>query len=119
MKRGFSLIEVILSLAILILGLVGVILLFPVGFRASRDASLFSEAAVIAQSHLEEIKAIGYKNIQVKEGEEKGLKWQISFEEVNPDGIRDSSKLHKAVVTISWRQRGIERKNTFTTMVSE
>ena len=36
---GFSLIEVILALAILILGLVGVIVLFPVGLRASRQAS--------------------------------------------------------------------------------
>jgi uncharacterized protein (TIGR02598 family) len=119
MMRGFSLIEVILALAILILGLVGVIVLFPVGLRASRQASVLSEETLLAQSHLEEIKTLGYDRITTTEGTHKNFKWQIAFEEMTPEGVNDSSGLRKAVVTITWSQGGQEKKDSFVTMVAK
>ncbi len=119
MKGGFSLIEVILALAILILGLVGVIALFPVGLRASRQASVLSEETLLAQSHLEEIKTLGYDKIDPKEGTYKNFKWQIAFEETAPEGIADPSGLRKAIVTVTWNQGGQEKKDSFVTMVAK
>ena len=116
---GFSLIEVILALAILIIGLVGVIVLFPVGLRASRQASVLSEETLLAQSHLEEIKTLGYEKIDTKEGTYKNFKWQIAFEEIAPEGVNDSSGLRKAVVTVTWNQGGQEKKDSFVTMVDQ
>lgn len=119
MKRGFSLIEVILALAILILGLVGVIVLFPVGLRASRQASVLSEETLLAQSRLEEIKTLGYDKINAEEGTYKNFKWQVEFEEIAPEGIANPSGLRKAIVTIKWNQGGQEKKDSFSTMVSQ
>lgn len=119
MENGFSLIEVILALAILIVGLVGVIVLFPVGLRASRQASILSEETLLAQSHLEEIKTLGYDRITTTEGTHKNFKWQIAFEEITPEGVNDPSGLRKAVVTITWSQGGQEKKDSFVTMVSQ
>ncbi|MBI1976205.1 MAG: prepilin-type N-terminal cleavage/methylation domain-containing protein [Candidatus Omnitrophica bacterium] len=118
MENGFSLIEVILALAILILGLVGVILLFPVGLRASRQASVLSEETLVAQSRLEEIKTFGYEEIDVMEGAQGNFKWAISLEEVAPEGVVDPSGLRKAIVMVTWNQGGQEKKDSFVTMVA-
>ena len=116
-NRGFSLIEVVLALAILILGLIGVVTLFPVGLRASRQARFLNSAALLAQKQLEEVKILGYKNLKVAEGEENGLKWKVVFEEIILEGVQDASKLRKAIMTIRWNQGGAERKSVFVTVV--
>lgn len=116
--KGFSLIEVILALAILVIGLVAIVLLFPVGLRASRQASVLSEETLIAQSRLEEIKTFGYEKIEALEGTQGNFKWAISLEEVAPEGIVNPSGLRKASVTVAWKQGGQEKKDSFVTMVS-
>lgn len=55
-SRGFSLLEILVSLAILLAGVVTVLFLFPNTLRAGSQAALRSEAALLAQMKAEEIR---------------------------------------------------------------
>ncbi len=58
--KGFTLIEIVISLGILLIGILAVLALFPVGFdSASRSADL-TKATVYAQNKMEEIKRVGF-----------------------------------------------------------
>jgi len=58
--KGFTLIEIVISLGILLIGILAVLALFPVGFdSASRSADL-TKATIFAQDKMEEIKRVGY-----------------------------------------------------------
>ncbi len=58
--KGFTLIEIVISLGILLIGILAVLALFPVGFdSASRSADL-TKATIYAQDKMEEIKRVGY-----------------------------------------------------------
>ena len=53
---GFSLLEVLIAMAILSIGIVGAFRVFPVGLRASQRAELHSRAVMAAQRTLESLK---------------------------------------------------------------
>jgi len=55
-RGGFTLIEVLVALAILLAGLVAIVQLFPVSLRASADAALQGEAVLLAQQKVEELR---------------------------------------------------------------
>jgi prepilin-type N-terminal cleavage/methylation domain-containing protein len=55
-RRGFTLIEVLVALAILLAGLVAITQLFPVSLRASADAALQGEAVFLAQQKVDELR---------------------------------------------------------------
>jgi Tfp pilus assembly protein PilV len=53
---AFSLIELVISMGILSVGLVGAMRVFPIGLRASQRSELSSRAAIAAQRTLESLK---------------------------------------------------------------
>lgn len=55
-RAGYSLIEVIVALAILVIGVVGVLKFFPPSLRASSEAALRGDAALLAQLKVEELR---------------------------------------------------------------
>ena len=63
--RGFTLLEVVIALAIFAVGLVGLLSLFPVSFQVSKRASDLTEATIYAQEKIEDLKRQGYDNITV------------------------------------------------------
>ncbi len=55
-NKGMTLLEIAISLAILSIALVALANLFPIGLKASRRASNFSAASILAQRVIENIK---------------------------------------------------------------
>ena len=55
-RRGYSLIEVLVSLAILLGGVIAIIFLIPNSLKASNDAAFLTEATLLAQMKAEEIR---------------------------------------------------------------
>ena len=72
MKRsraaGFSILEVLLSVVILGVGLLGIVDAVAAALRAQKDAELISAAALLAAGNVEELRAESY----LLEGEEEG-----------------------------------------------
>jgi len=56
-RQGFTLIEVLIAMAVIGVGLIALVTLFPVGLRSSRLAGDFTAASFIAQQALDNIRA--------------------------------------------------------------
>ncbi len=76
-SRGFTLIEVLISMAIIGVGLIALVTLFPVGLRSSRLAGDFTTASFIGQQALDDIRAA----TQLYDPSDRG------FGEVNGNGL--------------------------------
>lgn len=55
-RRGFTLVEVLVALAIFLAGLVAIVQLFPVSLRAQQEAAYKTTAVLLAQQKVEEIR---------------------------------------------------------------
>lgn len=62
-RFGFSIIEVLASITLLVIGLFSIVKLFPYGMKISRFAEKKSLAAVIAQEKMETLISSGYEGI--------------------------------------------------------
>lgn len=54
--RGFTLIEVLVAMVILLAGIIGIVQLFPVSLQANRDAELKGKAVLLAQQKVDELR---------------------------------------------------------------
>lgn len=106
---GFTLIEVIVAIAILSISFVLVMQLFSNGLKAARSSCDYTRAIVLAKDKLDELSGIPVSG----SGEfEEGFTWES---EVEPYGEDEESgyNLLKVKVIVSWdstlnRQRSVE-----------
>jgi hypothetical protein len=68
-SRRYNLVEVILALGVVAIGVVSIMALFPIGANASRDASMETYAANVADEMLQFVK---YRLKEVGDGEDQG-----------------------------------------------
>jgi prepilin-type N-terminal cleavage/methylation domain-containing protein len=76
-KKGFTLIEVLIALAVTAVGLIALVTLFPVGLRSSRLAGDFTTASFVAQQALDNIRAAAQVNDSA----------DTSFDSTNNNGL--------------------------------
>ncbi|KPK39442.1 MAG: hypothetical protein AMJ78_08525 [Omnitrophica WOR_2 bacterium SM23_29] len=101
--KGFTLIEIVISLAILAVGLVALLALFVISFDTASRAANLTDAAIYAKQKMEEIKRDGYSAAADED-------WtQISttnyyYRVVVTDEVTDYLK--KVTLTIKWTYRG-------------
>lgn len=125
LKRGFSLLELIIAIAVLAIGLVGVLQIFPVGLRASYRSGMVTKAAFLAQNKMEEVKMAGFDAITALPpkislaGTEGDFEWEIFIDEPDLDGLESSENLKKVTVTISWVERNRTRTKDFVTYITK
>ncbi len=62
-RAGFTLFEVIVAAAVLSVGLLMIVQIFPLGLRAKEAAEQCSTAALLGQQMMEEIKRKGYDDL--------------------------------------------------------
>ncbi len=124
-KNGFSLLELIIAIAVLAIGLVGVLQIFPVGLRASLRAGMVTKAAFLAKNKTEEVKMSGFDAITELppkiplSGSDGDFDWDISIEKINLEGLESDGNTRKITVRISWEERNRTRSEEFITYVTK
>ncbi len=62
-NRGFTLIEILIAMSVLVVGLVGILALFPVGLNATKKAIEDTNAAMIAESVYGSLRAAAQRTV--------------------------------------------------------
>jgi general secretion pathway protein I len=124
--KGFTLIEVVIALAILGVGLTVIIELFSGGLRLGRTSVEYTRAANHARMKIEEI-AI---KPNIREGSEEGefdpiYRWQVGIKKVDLLSLgkdRDLSlpvELFQVKINVLWKSGSKERSAIFETYKTE
>ena len=114
---AFSLVELIISLGILAVGLVGAMRVFPVGLQASKRSELSSRATIDAQRTLESLKLNSCSQLQDAETSEEALTVTTRVAQAQAEHVTDPNRLNVVDVTVGWTQDGRSRRLTFVTYV--
>ncbi len=116
---GFSLVELVIAMAILGLGLVGAMRIFPVGLRASQRAQFRSRAALIAQRMLESLKLKPWEQLEEEETsqEEDGFTVVTKITRPTLEHLTDTSAVKALEVDVQWNEEGKSRTLTLATYV--
>jgi prepilin-type N-terminal cleavage/methylation domain-containing protein len=135
--NGFSLLEILIALAILVVGVAAIVNVFPVGLHASKRAADFTSAGILAQEKMAELMYLGYDNLididdncgygnQLFNFSSNNDTGKISF--LSPDDAYSwriilnntvVNNLRKATLGIYWNDRGNERYEPFITYIAK
>ncbi len=113
--NGFTLIEIIISLAVLAIGVVALLSLFPVGFDSAARSADLTKATVFAQQKMEDIKRTGYPVAAVATPtpfSDTRFTYTIAVLALSPPG-----NLQQVTLTVSWTYRGRSYNETFITYI--
>ena len=114
---GFSLVELVISLGILSVGIVGAMRVFPVGLQASARSKMSSRATMAAQRTLESLKLKSCETLT--DAETTAEEFTVTTTVGQPDlpHLVDPARLKTIATTVSWTQDGRHRALTFVTYV--
>jgi general secretion pathway protein I len=115
-KQGFTLLEVLVAMAILSIGLIVIIELFSGGLRLGRTAEEYTKAVGHARMKLEEISLAKSLEEGIEEGEfDREYRWQVEVKKVDllPPGRETSYQppvaLYWVRIEVLWKSGTRER----------
>lgn len=107
-EKGFTLLEVMISLVILAVGILGVVGMFVSAIGGNSQGRNMTEASNLAQSRLDyEMNATPYTNMTT--GSEVNGKYNISWRKTQPVAAIGSG-LKQVTVTVTWNTKGQTHK---------
>ena len=117
--RAFSLVELIIALAILSVGLVGAMRVFPMGLRASQRAEQSSRPVIAAQRVIESLKLKSWEELAEGETavEDDGCTVTTRISRPELAALIDPTRIKAVEVTVKSGQAGRPREHTFLTYV--
>jgi general secretion pathway protein I len=117
-KQGFTLLEVLVAMAILGIGLIVIIELFSGGLRLGRTSEEYTRAVGYARMKLEEISLAKSLEEGIEEGEfDREYRWQVEVKKVDllPPGRETSYQppvaLYWVRIEVLWKS-GIRERTT-------
>ena len=129
-NRGFTLIEILISIFILSIGIVGILLAFPLGVQVESNAKMRTCASKLAQEKIEEAISLPYEDINSSlEDYETISEFQSYKRETNVDYYDPDSSLSTTTnlgvkmieVKVFWNSSlaSIEKNINFKTLIHE
>ena len=116
-SKGFTLIEIVISLGILLIGILAILALFPVGFdSASRSADL-TKATIFAQFKMEDLKRIGYPVTAVGTPAAFSDPRFSYTVQVSTAGL--PANCQQVTLGVLWNYKGKPRNEDFVTIISK
>lgn len=109
--KGFTIVEVMVAIVILIIGLLAVLQVFPTAFSVERASQMRTQAALLAQEKIESFHPQSYSDIAVGNFIESELdppferfsrETNITYVDVNLQETGVDSGLKKIEVIVSW-----------------
>jgi len=111
-KSGFTLIEILLTIAFLFTSLLAVLQVFPTAFGLERINQMRSQAVLLAQAKIEAINSQGYQTVAVGEVFESALaspfelfsrRTKITYVDGNLQTSASDVGLKKIEITVAWQ----------------
>jgi len=104
-------------MAILAVGLVGAMRVFPVGLRASRRAEQSSRAVLAAQRALEALKLSAWDALVIGQTQVTEDGFTVTSQITQPDSqhLVDPTRIKAIEVIVQWEERGRVRELVFMT----
>ncbi len=127
--KGFTLIEVLISFAILLMVVISVISFFPIGLKSAVSTREQTVAIYLAQEKIEEVISTNYADVAVGETIEASLSTidsdfsgfsrttNINYLDVNLNDSVIDIGMKKVQVNVSWQDK-LEGSQTTTTLVT-
>lgn len=115
-RRGFTLVEIVVSLVILALALPPLIRAFSRSSLWQAQAENRTMALFLLRYKMAEIESIGFPELGEEEGEfaeESRFRWHTIVEETETEGLR------KVTVIITWQEMGRERAISASTYIAD
>lgn len=113
-NEGFSLIELVASMAIFSIGVLACVELYTVSFRSTSDALDYTQAVFLAEGLLEETMMEDYLTVSSDSGDfgkrYPRHSWELEVEETDQEGLL---KIH---LVVTWTARDVEKKYELTTL---
>jgi len=123
-KNGFSLLELVIAIAVLAIGLVGILQVFPIGLRASQHAGMLTKATFLAQTKMEEVKIAGFDAITALppkiplSGSDGDFEWEILIDKAGLEGVEKDEDIRKLSVIVRWPEHNRVRRKEFVTYIT-
>lgn len=136
-KPGITIVEVIMAIAILVIGIMAIVSIFPTGMKLTKEGENLTIATQQAQAKLEELDGLNYDALGIGTVEAKhrlsqsqadnlyNFQRQTTITYVDPNlnlnqSLTDTN-MKKIVVTVFWPGRLAQPEKTFslTTLISK
>ena len=114
---GFSLVEIVISLGILSVGLVGAMRVFPVGLQASARSEMSSRATMAAQRTLESLKLKSCETLADEQASVEEFTVTTRIGQPVLEHLSDPTRLKTIETAVTWTQAGRPKTLTFVTYV--
>lgn len=111
-KRGFSLVEILISLLILGVGIVISFNLFPLSWQSLAYSRKLNEVSMLAQKKLEELKSEDNLSPSRMFGKEKDLDWNLTAQPLKLEGDLEVTQVE---LDIEFSFQGSPQKQKFVT----
>ncbi|MCZ6676729.1 MAG: prepilin-type N-terminal cleavage/methylation domain-containing protein [Candidatus Poribacteria bacterium] len=118
-ERGFTLIEIIFTLAILSFALPTLLRSFTIGARGQAISQNRTTALYLLRFRMAEIELVGYPDIGEDDGEfgeNSRFRWHSDVQEVESEELEG---LRLATVTVTWQERGKEKSISMNTYFAD
>ncbi|MBN1870936.1 MAG: prepilin-type N-terminal cleavage/methylation domain-containing protein [Candidatus Omnitrophica bacterium] len=114
--RGFTLIEIVVAFLVLLIGFLGLLALFPVGFDAAGRSQNLMRATYLAQSEMENIKKLGYYGVASVSKTQLETPFEAFDYKVDVTNVK--SDLKKIEATIYWPSGTAEESQHLISLVT-